>query len=198
MIDYDSQPRVRSGWLVLIVAVCLLGITAVLAAFTQRAETATTVVGTLNGEPFTREAFEAEIRFGDLRSALANQPAAPVNKPALLNRMVGDALILQVARSTGTTISDAAIDQELVGILESFGKSETEMREALAAQDLTWQDFRRSVGDYMTLIAFFEDKLLADVPPDQQQTFLQNWMGTLLGSAVIDFDEAFINEISTP
>jgi hypothetical protein len=198
MIDYDSQPRVRSGWLVLIVAVCLLGITAVLAAFTQRAEPATTIVGTLNGEPFTREAFEAEIRFGDLRSALANQPATPVNKPALLNRMVGDALILQVARSTGTTISDAAIDQELVGILESFGKSETEMREALAAHDLTWQDFRRSVGDYMTLITFFEDKLLVDVPPEQQQTFLQNWMGTLLGSAAIDFDEAFINEISAP
>lgn len=197
MMDYDAQPRVSNGWLVLIVAVCLLGLTAVF-SLNRPASAATTIVGTLNGEPFTREAFEAEIRFGDLRSALANQPATPINKPALLNRMIGDVLILQVAHSTGIRTSDAAIDQELVGILERFGKSEAEMREALAAYDLTWQDFRQSVGDYMTLITFIEERLLADVPPDQQQAFLQDWMGNLLSSASIDFDEAFIAEVSTP
>ncbi|MCB9430626.1 MAG: SurA N-terminal domain-containing protein [Ardenticatenaceae bacterium] len=197
MMENDSQPRVGSGWLALVVALCLLGLTAVF-SLNRPTSTATNIVGTLNGQPFTREAFENELRFADLRATLANQAPQPVNKVALLNRMVGDALILQVARNSGSNTPSDAIDQEVASIISQFGLSEAEMRQQLAAHGLTWQDFHGSVGDYMTLISFLEEKLLADVPPDQQQDFLQNWMGTLLSSASIDFDEAFITEISSP
>ena len=195
MMENDAQPRVGSGWLALVVALCLLGLTAVFSL--NRSTSATTVVGTLNGEPFTREAFENELRFSDLRATLANQVPQPVNKVALLNRMVGDALILQVAHNAGVNTLDSEVDSELTAIVSQFGLSEAEMRQQLADHGLTWDDFRRSVGNYMTIITFLEEGLLASVPPEQQQVFMQNWMGELLSNASIDFDEAFIMEIST-
>lgn len=195
MMDYQLQPRVHRGWLVLAVGVCLLGLTAV---FSLNRSPATTVVGTLNGEPFTREAFETELRFADLRATLANQPLQSVNKVALLNRMVGDALILQVAHSSGVHTPTEIVDSELAAIVGQFGLTEAEMRQQLAAHGLAWQDFHQSVGNYMTLITFIEDKLMADVPPEEQQAFLQTWMGTIMNNATIDFDEAFLAEISTP
>lgn len=195
MMDYQLQPRVHRGWLVLVVGVCLLGLTAV---FSLNRPPTTTIVGTLNGEPFTREAFETELRFADLRATLANQPLQSVNKVALLNRMVGDALILQVAHSSGVHTPTEVVDSELAAIVGQFGLTEAEMRQQLAAHGLAWQDFHQSVGNYMTLITFIEDKLMADVPPEEQQAFLQTWMGTIMNNATIDFDEAFLAEISTP
>lgn len=197
MIENDAQPRVSNGWLVLIVAVCLLGLTAVF-SLNRPTSAAATVVGTLNGEPFTREAFENELRFADLRATLANVPPQPVNKIALLNRMVGDALILQAARSAGISTPDSETDSELAAIISQFGLSEADMRQQLTDHGLTWEDFHRSVSNYITILTFMENGVLATVPPEQQQAFMQEWMGNLLSNASIDFDEAFITEISSP
>ena len=119
-------------------------------------------------------------------------------EPALiLNRLIGDILLLQGAARAGIIIPAAVTENEIDAILARQGQTRREMAQLLARHDVSWSDFRTSVADYLRLSRFIEGPLLAATAGGQRQEALQTWLAGQYNVATLQFDPAFLDAVNT-
>ncbi len=155
------------------------------------------VVGTVEGVVITRERFEEEVRLSEVKYELNNQPDREVNRPELLNRMIGDYLLIHGANEAGIQVEDREVQGEIDSILGRFGVTRAEMDRVLSEHTLRWRVFENSVWEYLMLTHFVDDVLLKDVPFGEREARLEAWMATRYNEAELDFDQAFLDEVNS-
>jgi hypothetical protein len=183
-----SMSRIRLSTLLLL---SVLLLTPAIAA----QSTASPVVATINGQPITREQFEAEVRLKEMKSALAHRPNRSVDRAELLNRIISDTLMLQAAKSNDLFPDPLLVNEEMGRILGRFQLSRDEMALLLAGYDLAWADFERSVWEYVKISRFMTGTLLADVSQGKQ-AYLDAWISKQYEEAELSFDQSFLTAVN--
>ncbi|WP_411360116.1 peptidylprolyl isomerase SurA [Pseudidiomarina salilacus] len=80
-----------------------------------------------------------------------NLPADDVLRVQAIDRLVLQELQLQVARRAGVEVTDAQLEQTLVGIAQDAGINVDALREEITRSGLTWQNYRESIRREMTV-----------------------------------------------
>ncbi len=154
------------------------------------------VVGTVDGKELTRERFEEEVRLSEVKYELTDQPDREVNRPELLNRMIGDYLLIHGAEEAGVRVEDSEVEGEIDSILGRFQISREEMDRVLSDHMLRWQVFENSVWEYLMLNRYIDEVLLEDIPLNEQEAHLEAWMAERYSRAELEFDQAFLDEVN--
>lgn len=204
MVTYDSPAEEGNGrsrfalWLWL--AAGLVVMTAWLVAGPAGQATAVSpdgdVVAVVNGQALTREAYDVEVRLKAFKYALAGREGQAVDEAALLNRIIGDMLLLQAADGVGTAVDPVEVTVEIGGILGRSGVTRAEAEALLADHQLAWPDLLRSVEAYLRLTHFIDDTLLADAPPAARAGALEAWLAAQYQAAEMEFDPAFLRQVN--
>jgi parvulin-like peptidyl-prolyl isomerase len=189
-----SKSRRRQVVIIFLLAAVVL-VTLVIIALPKSADAQ--VIGHVNQQPVTLERFEEEILLQQVRDRLANRPETEVNSAELLNRMIGDLLLLQEASKAEVTVEQEEVESEVEAVLSRVNTSRSQMSQLLADQGLDWDVFERSILEYMTLRRFQEEVLLVEVSAAERGAVLQNWMSETYSQAEIDFDPEFLQEVNS-
>lgn len=99
----------------------------------------------VNGEPISVEAFNRELaRFEAGRAALGYEVSDEGGyRQQVLNQMIEDVLVRQLAASQGITVSDDQVDAEINGMVTEYGDEYVE--NWLSANGLTREEFREKI-----------------------------------------------------
>ncbi len=151
----------------------------------------------INGQAITPAQFQAELKLTALKDDLVHRERA-VNEPALFNRMIADALILQAAGNDGVRASPNQVAAEIQRILARYDLTRPDMERLLVEHELVWQEFERSVADYVTLNLYVEETVLAGATGAQPSAFLQQWLDARYQAADMRFDPDFLATINPP
>lgn len=154
------------------------------------------IVGTINGENLTRGDFETEIALEEVKIDLRNQDNKTVNKAELLNRIIGDVLILQAASKAGIEVNQDEVNQETTTILRRLDMTRNEFEDLLSDHAIRWMAFEQSVEDYLTIFHYVNDGLMVNIPFGDRESYLQNWISGQYSQAEIDFEQAFLDEVN--
>jgi len=194
--EIETGKTGTSRWLLLVLAAILVG-TVTFVAYRQVNGRQNSVIASINGQEITLNQFEDEVELSRLKRELANRPESPVNRPELMNRMIGDVLLLQAAESAGVQVEDTAVQAEIDAILNRLSLTREEMARQLEHHDLGWAVFEGSVRDYLVLSKFVDDSLLANVAPGERKQHLDSWMSEQYRSADMTFDQDFLDSINS-
>lgn len=156
------------------------------------------VIGHINGEPISVAQFESEFRLQQVRQQLTGRDDEPIDRPALLNRIIADTLLLQAATADGMAVEDAAVAAEADRILRRFGLSQAEVTAQLRAHGLAWEDFARSIHDYLLLSRFVDESILTGTINVRQSEQINAWLAGQYQRADMTFDEAYLTQINGP
>ncbi len=193
----QSVPKsaIWSFFLLVVMSLLLLVITP---GFAQASENLSAVkvqaIGSINGQPIMEADFMREVGLREAVNEAAGNPA-PINKIALLDWMVQDIILRQVAMQAGVTVEDAAVQAEIGMLIAQIGVTADDFLVVLDNHGLTWDDFETVIRNYMVVNRFIEEYLLTGVPDEQRQAFFQNWLTTQADASTIDFDEVFLNSL---
>ncbi|MFQ5399886.1 MAG: SurA N-terminal domain-containing protein [Anaerolineae bacterium] len=194
--DIETEKTGASRWLLLVLAAILVG-AVTFVAYRQVNGRRNSVIASINGQEITLNQFKDEAELSRLKRELANRPESPVNRPELMNRMIGDVLLLQAAENAGVQVKDTAVQAEIDAILNRLSLTREEMARQLEQHDLGWAVFEGSVRDYLVLSKFVDDSLLADVAPGERKQHLDSWMLEQYRSADMTFDQGFLDSINS-
>lgn len=102
-------------------------------------------VAIVNGEPISAEAFNRELaRFEAGRAALGYEVSDQGSyRQQVLNQMIEDVLVRQLAASQGIVVPEDQIDAEINGMIAEYGEEYVE--NWLAANGLTREEFREKI-----------------------------------------------------
>jgi parvulin-like peptidyl-prolyl isomerase len=131
-----------------------------------------------------------------VKYALVGQPERDVDEATLLNRIIGDVLVLQAAAEAGVSVDREEVQAEIDAILKRMDVSEEEMTVVLDDHELSWADFEISVREYLVIGRFQNAVLLADKAPDERQDSLRNWMSEQYSAADMIFNQDFLDEVN--
>ena len=190
-----AQVSWRRWWpLLIVVALALLLL--FLAGMNRLRQGNGRVIATINGQDILLDQYQTELRLKELKYDLAGRSIDEINEAELLNRMIGDVLLLQAASGANVTADEARVQSEIDGILARNALSRAEMSDLLAKHDLDWSAFEGSVRDYVTLSRFTDDVLLAEVGVSGRQATLKAWMSEQYQTADLSFDQEFLDAIN--
>ena len=154
------------------------------------------VAARIDGQELTREQYEVELRLKALKSELAGRRDVVVDQPALLNRIIGDMLVLATARQAGYAVEEARLAGEVGAILGRLRLTAADMEAALHEYDLTWEDYQRSVHDYLLLTRYIDEVILQDAPSTASKSSFDDWLAGRYAAAEMVFDAQFLDEIN--
>lgn len=154
------------------------------------------ILGTVNGEPITAERFEHEIRLQQLRNDLSGHPGLAVDQARVLNRLVGDFLMLQAAAEQQVTVSRMEVEAETADLLRRTNKTREQFEALLADHQLAWEDLNRSIHEYLAILRFQNEILLKDVPAQGRAAAFDEWITDRYAAADIRFDQQFLDEVN--
>lgn len=116
-------------------------------ALAQRAIQADRIVAVVNDEAVTatqlRDAMNRVV--GQLRRQGVELPPREVLEDQVLERLVLERAQLQLARESGITVDEGTMQRAITRIGDNAGLSESELREALRRDGLTWERFREDL-----------------------------------------------------
>lgn len=181
------------GFLILAIAVTLFGLILVIIF---REENTDSFVTAVNGQTMTRDQFEAETALQELKNELTGRDQT-IDKPALLNRMIGDMLLLEAAATSGVDAPDTETQAEIDLILARFGVTRDQMTIQLIDHGLTWSQFENSVHDYLTITHYVNEQILAEVAIADRREALDEWMAAQYQAADMQFDQDFLDSINS-
>ncbi len=189
----------KSGWqqaLLLSAAILLLTWLSFLGLEGSRtSREARTVIGTINQQDISFLQFQNEVRFQELRQAMRQQENLPVNKAAILNRMVSDILLLQGAEEAGIEVSDEAVHAAIENVYQTYGISTSDFEAILIEKDIRFADFETSIRNYLKVLLFTEVEILGGVAAANRQAALQSWMTERFDASGTEFDPDFLDYV---
>jgi peptidyl-prolyl cis-trans isomerase SurA len=152
------------------------------------------VVAIVNREVIT--ASELVRREKELVLSLKRQGISPPSPQALreqvLDRMITDRAMLQLARETGIRVDDLTLDRAIGRIAEQNGLSLTSLRNQLEAEGIAFSKFRQDIRDEITLTRLREREVdnKLQITESEVDTFLASQ-----GQSIQRFEELKISQI---
>lgn len=110
------------------------------------------IVAVVNNEVITERELSARVDFAlrQLREQKAPAPPREVLERQLLERLVNDRVQMQHAREIGMRVSDTELDRALVRIAEQNKLTLPQLREVLARDNVSFENFREDVRGEIT------------------------------------------------
>lgn len=110
------------------------------------------IVAVVNSEVITERELSARVDFAlrQLREQKAPAPPREVLERQLLERLVNDRVQMQHAREIGMRVSDTELDRALVRIAEQNKLTLPQLREVLARDNVSFENFREDVRGEIT------------------------------------------------
>lgn len=193
-VNVPPAPANRS-WRFILILIVTIGVILSIVWASSIGEKSPPFVAAVNDQMITRNQFEAEVALQEVKNELTGREQA-INKPALLNRMIGDMLLLEAAAASGVNAPEAETQAEIDSILARFNVSREEMTVRLSDHGLAWTQFENSVQDYMTLTRYVDEQLLAEVSLAERKGALDEWMAAQYQAAAMRFDQDFLDSIN--
>ena len=95
----------------------------------------------------------------------------------ILKNLIDKKIQLQKAKELGIETSNATIDQTIKGIMEKNGISEETLREKVTAEGFTWSDYKKEIGEQMTLTSLVNQEVRSRIvllPEDLERYYREN------------------------
>jgi len=110
------------------------------------------VVAVVNNEVITERELSARVDFAlrQLREQKAPAPPREVLERQLLERLINDRVQMQHAREIGMRVSDTELDRALVRIAEQNKLTLQQLREVLARDNVSFENFREDIRGEIT------------------------------------------------
>jgi len=107
------------------------------------------IVAVVNDEAITETELETRTRIAvaQLRRQNINPPPANILRRQVLERMIVDRAMVQLARETGVRVDDATVNAAVARIAEQSGVSPQQFIERLEQQGISYARFRADVRD---------------------------------------------------
>jgi len=107
------------------------------------------IVAIVNDEAITETELETRTRVAllQLRRQNINPPPANILRRQVLERMIVDRAMIQLARETGVRVDDATVNAAVARIAEQSGLNPQQFRERLEQQGISYPRFRADIRD---------------------------------------------------
>lgn len=107
------------------------------------------IVAIVNDEAITETELETRTRVAlvQLRRQNINPPPANILRRQVLERMIVDRAMVQLARETGVRVDDATVNAAVARIAEQSGLNPQQFRERLDQQGISYPRFRADIRD---------------------------------------------------
>jgi peptidyl-prolyl cis-trans isomerase SurA len=107
------------------------------------------IVAIVNDEAITETELETRTRVAlvQLRRQNINPPPANILRRQVLERMIVDRAMIQLARETGVRVDDATVNAAVARIAEQSGLNPQQFRERLEQQGVSYPRFRADIRD---------------------------------------------------
>jgi len=107
------------------------------------------IVAIVNDEAITETELETRTRVAllQLRRQNINPPPANILRRQVLERMIVDRAMVQLARETGVRVDDATVNAAVARIAEQSGLNPQQFRERLEQQGVSYPRFRADIRD---------------------------------------------------
>jgi hypothetical protein len=153
------------------------------------------IIANVNGEPITREMFNAEWLIPKVISEELGQVPLIIPKDELLNEMVNSILMAQSAQEAGFTVSDQEVQQDLALFLANLGTTQEEFETRLVENRITWSMLEKIVRRNLIVNKYQNDYVLSRVAESERQDVLNSWLNVLKEQSTIEFEPDFLDEI---
>jgi SurA-like N-terminal domain len=154
------------------------------------------VIGSVNGEPITREMYDANLIIPKLTSEEKGQVPEVITKQEVLDLVVFRMLLLQSAREKGVDYSEDAVNQGIASFLANLGTTQEEFEGKLTENGVSWSAFEENVHQTLVINSFMENYLWKNVIEDERQDFLEAFRTLRYQESTIEIDQDFQNEIN--
>jgi len=114
-------------------------------------------------------------------------PEAPILEKQVLEHLIMNEIQLQLAKRTGLQVDDTALDSAISNIAKQNGLSVTQLREAINAQGMDYNQYRDNVRRQMIVSQLQQRDILGTVQVSEQEVnqFMQSPNG--FGSMVSEY-----------
>ena len=153
------------------------------------------IIANVNGEPITREMFNAEWLIPNVISEELGQVPLIIPKDELLNEMVNSILMAQSAQEAGFTVSDQEVQQDLALFLANLGTTQEEFETRLVENGITWSMLEKIVRRNLIVNKYQNDYVLSRVAESERQDVLNSWLNVLKEQSTIEFEPDFLDQI---
>lgn len=135
-------------------------------------------VAIVNDQIITQKELDANIANTRKQMAALHMPAQNEEtiRQHALDSLINHALLLQIAKNAGLTVSDAELDASIKNIMAQNHMTENQMKQALAKEGLSFAKYRDKLRDEITLKRLQAQALAKKVIVNDQEveTFLKN------------------------
>jgi parvulin-like peptidyl-prolyl isomerase len=155
------------------------------------------VVGTVNGEPITREMFDANLIIPKVASEEIGQVPPVIPKIAILDQVVNNLLLLQSAREQGIQVTQDQLKTDIGKFIGGLGTTPEEFEARLKENGVPWSAFVDNVEQTLIIETYKNEYLLTHVMEDEREEFLNSWLIVQTQQSTIEFDQGFLNEVNS-
>ncbi len=155
----------------------------------------TEVVGTINGEPITREMFDSRLVIPQVVSEELGQVPPVVPKIFILDELVNEMLLLESANEAGITVSDEAVQGDLAIFLSSLGTTQEDFEARLLERGISWSTVEENVRRTLIVEEYKNNHILSFVMESERQEFLNSWLIVRTEQSTIEFEPEFLDEV---
>ncbi len=159
--------------------IVVVGMFSALVALTpaQGAQLLDRVVAVVNDSVITASELNAQVASSkeQIMAQKMNLPSDSVLRKQVLQRLIDVDLQLQMAKQYGVTVDNTELNEALERIASSHQLDLTKLREAVSAQGMNWQEYRRTIRKEM-IISRLQQKAVGGnvtVTNDQVEHFLK-------------------------
>lgn len=153
-----------------LILVCLLLLSI---NFSLSAKVLNKVVATVNGEPIMLSDLEHLLqpvykRYAQIYSGHELEKRKRYARRQLLDQLIENKIILQVAKEAGVEISEAILEEQLAEVKDKFGSIE-EFEEALKSEGINLEEYKEDFNEQLTVRAMVEKEVISKVKVRPQE-----------------------------
>lgn len=198
-MDKQKQGEKWTLFAVLLVVV-ITGLTGAVFLDMQREQAAYNdemIVGSVGETAVTLRMFQNEVGLQAARNQISGRENDVINQAELLNRLIGDILLLEGAEIAGIELKNQDLDNSIENFLTRNDLSREEFVKILEKNRTDWEGFEQSMHDYLVMTKFVNGVLLKGVDFSNQSTVIETWVSDRYQLAGITFDETFLAAVNS-
>lgn len=153
-------------------------LTILLIPFSAQAVVLDRIVAVVNDDVITLSELNS-VESTMLRTAppLSGEDHSLSEQERVLKNLIDKKIQLQKAKALGIKTSQATVDKTIEGIMEKNNISEEALREKVTAEGFTWTDYKKEIGEQMTLTSLVNQEVRSRIvllPEDLERYYREN------------------------
>ncbi len=153
-------------------------LTVMLSPFSAQAVLLDRIVAVVNDDVITLSELESlENAMLKTASPLSSEDRGLSKQETVLKNLIDKKIQLQKAKELGIETSKATIEKTIEGMMEKNNISEETLREKVTAEGFTWRDYKREIGEQLTLTSLVNQEVRSRIvllPEDLERYYREN------------------------